>query len=71
MDVNDNAPVYVQSRFEIYINENEISFPYRFRVEAFDSDLSGKLLVAFLFIVLPTKLLLLLLFWVTTNRLGQ
>lgn len=46
LDVNDNAPVYVQSRFEIYINENEIGFPYRFRVEAFDSDLSGKLVVA-------------------------
>ena len=41
-DVNDNAPVYIQSHFEIYINENESQFPYRFLVEAYDRDLNGK-----------------------------
>ena len=41
-DVNDNAPVFIQSHFEIYINENESNFPYGFRVEAFDRDLNGK-----------------------------
>ena len=40
-DENDNAPVFIQSHFEIYINENESTFPYRFRVEAFDRDLNG------------------------------
>ena len=40
-DVNDNAPVFIQSHFEIYINENESTFPYGFRVEAFDRDLNG------------------------------
>lgn len=40
-DVNDNAPVFIQSHFEIYINENENKFPYRFRLEAFDRDLNG------------------------------
>lgn len=42
-DENDNAPVFIQSHFEIYINENESTFPYRFRVEAFDRDLNGLL----------------------------
>lgn len=41
VDVNDNAPVFIQSHFEIYINENELNFPYGFRVEAFDRDLNG------------------------------
>ena len=49
-DVNDNAPVYIQSHLEIYINENESSFPYRFRVEAFDHDLNG---IFFSFIQVP------------------
>ncbi|XP_057365539.1 cadherin-23-like isoform X1 [Daphnia carinata] len=39
-DVNDNAPVFIQSHFEIYINENELNFPYTFTVEAFDRDLN-------------------------------
>ena len=41
LDVNDNPPVYVQNRFETYINENEPRFPYTFRIEAFDNDLIG------------------------------
>lgn len=41
VDVNDNAPVFIQSHFEIYINENELNFPYAFTVEAFDRDLNG------------------------------
>lgn len=45
-DVNDNAPVYIQSHFEIYINENESTFPYGFRVEAFDRDLNGNAILA-------------------------
>ena len=41
-DVNDNAPVFIQTHFEMYIDENESTFPYQFRVEAFDRDLNGK-----------------------------
>ncbi len=48
-DVNDNAPVFIQSHFEIYINENESNFPYGFRVEAFDRDLNGTSWISFLF----------------------
>jgi len=49
-DVNDNAPVFIQSHFEIYIDENESTFPYRFRVEAFDRDLNGNFFLPFFFV---------------------
>ena len=46
-DVNDNAPVFIQSHFDIYINENDRRFPYRFRIEAFDRDLNGQFAFSF------------------------
>lgn len=42
-DVNDNAPQFLQNRYETRIDENESNFPYPFYVEAFDRDLEGTL----------------------------
>lgn len=40
-DVNDNAPVFLQSRYEAVLLENEDHFESPLVVEAFDIDLNG------------------------------
>lgn len=40
-DVNDNAPVFRQSRYEAVLLENEECFEQVLAVEAFDGDLNG------------------------------
>lgn len=40
-DVNDNAPVFLQNRYEAVLLENENHFESPLIVEAFDIDLNG------------------------------
>lgn len=40
-DVNDNAPVFVQTHYEARLLENEPEFEVMLRVEARDADLNG------------------------------
>lgn len=42
LDVNDNAPVFLQNKYEIVLLENEEQFESPLIVEAFDIDLNGK-----------------------------
>lgn len=41
-DVNDNAPLFLQSRYEATLLENEMKFETPLKVEARDLDLNGK-----------------------------
>ena len=41
-DVNDNKPIFTQSRYEARLRENKIDFENMIRVEARDADLNGK-----------------------------
>lgn len=41
-DVNDNAPVFLQNRYEAALLENEDHFESPLVVEAFDIDLNGQ-----------------------------
>lgn len=41
LDVNDNAPVFLQNKYEIVLLENEEQFESPLIVEAFDIDLNG------------------------------
>ncbi|CAG5108412.1 Similar to Cdh23: Cadherin-23 (Mus musculus) [Cotesia congregata] len=40
-DVNDNAPVFVQNKYEVVLLENKAKFESPITVEAFDIDLNG------------------------------
>uniref|UniRef100_A0A1B0CCE9 Putative cadherin egf lag seven-pass g-type receptor n=1 Tax=Lutzomyia longipalpis TaxID=7200 RepID=A0A1B0CCE9_LUTLO len=40
-DVNDNSPVFVQSKYEVRLMENKVSFETPLVVEAKDNDLNG------------------------------
>lgn len=43
-DVNDNAPVFLQNKYEAVLLENEANFESPLVVEAFDIDLNGSYL---------------------------
>jgi hypothetical protein len=43
-DVNDNAPVFLQSRYEARLWENHMEFESPFYIEAVDLDLNGKII---------------------------
>lgn len=43
-DVNDNAPVFLQNKYEAVLLENEEHFESPLTVEAFDIDLNGVLI---------------------------
>lgn len=40
-DVNDNAPVFIQSKYEARLKENDRDFEMPLKVEARDVDLNG------------------------------
>jgi len=42
-DVNDNAPVFLQSRYEARLWENHMEFESPLYIEAVDLDLNGKI----------------------------
>lgn len=41
-DVNDNPPVFIQSKYEVRLVENHLDFDEPLRVIARDADLNGK-----------------------------
>lgn len=41
-DVNDNAPIFSQKRYEVRLQENKMDFEVPLIVEAYDLDLNGK-----------------------------
>lgn len=41
-DVNDNAPIFSQKRYEVRLQENKMDFDVPLIVEAHDLDLNGK-----------------------------
>ena len=43
-DVNDNAPIFLQNKYEAVLLENEDHFQSPLIVEAFDIDLNGSIL---------------------------
>ena len=42
-DVNDNAPKFVRSQYEVTLRENQLNFESPLFVEATDLDLNGQL----------------------------
>ena len=47
-DVNDNPPVFLQSRYEARLWENHMEFESPVYIEAVDLDLNGKILLTHL-----------------------